>query len=147
MTVYILIEYPYVFFTLLILHLLITILVLSDVVKQSSLSYYMCNCEPILLTKSGAEQYCLRKANRKKQAAEPLKNLHNLTRKKKNPIQNMTQYHFCTFGRFATYRNMIWNIALVEKDLKKKDIWGYNKGIHLQGTEQSNCNISEDAHL
>lgn len=59
----------------------------------------------------------------------------------------MTQYHFCTFGRFATYRNMIWNIALVEKDLKKKDIWGYNKGIHLQGTEQSNCNISEDAHL
>lgn len=68
-------------------------------------------------------------------------------KKKKNPIQNMTQYHFCTFGRFATYRNMIWNIALVEKDLKKKDIWGYNKGIHLQGTEQSNCNISEDAHL
>lgn len=54
---------------------------LPDVAKQSSLSYYMCNCEPILLRKSRTEQYCLRKANGEKQAAEPLKNLHNLTKK------------------------------------------------------------------
>lgn len=60
--------------------------------KYNSLSYYMCNCEPILLTKSETEQYCLRKANRKTQAAEPVKNLHNLARIK-NPKQTYKTWH------------------------------------------------------
>lgn len=87
------IQYPDVYFTLLILHLLITMLMLSDVVKYNSLSYYMCNCEPILLTKSGTEHDYLRKANTKKQAAEPRKNHHNQTRKK-SQTKHDREYHF-----------------------------------------------------
>lgn len=54
--------------------------------------------------------------------------------------------HSIAFGGFATYRNMTWDTALVQKE-KKKDIWGYSNRIHLQCIEQSKCNISEDVQL
>lgn len=123
MGVDILIQYPKVYFTFFIFHLLISISVLPDVIKCNSLSYYMCNCEPTLLIKGRTEQYCLRNANSNKQPAEPLKNLHKLTGKKKSknkPAKRDIGYRFC---RFCYLHKHDVGYSFSSKRKKKKH-WG-----------------------
>lgn len=119
---------------------------LPDAIKYNSLSYYMSNCEPILLTKAGTEQYCLRNANRNKQPAEPLKNLHKLTGQKKSknkPAKRDMGYRFC---RFCYLHKHDVGYSFSSKR-KKKALGTVLVTESIFGAEQSKCNILKDVQL